>query len=120
MSGMLSKNADTNPSASAFCQEGDGNDSTGISEAEATRQRRKIDPFTAPGRMLQSGRRQPAVSAMAAATAAPMNGKRDEISGCVAFTPTLTATALARMNMTITTRGQSITCAVFASLMIGA
>ena len=90
VSGMLSKNDDTNPRASAFCQDGDGNDSTGISEAEATRQRRKTDPFTAPGRMLQSGRRQPAVSAMAAATAVPMNGKRDEISGCVAFTPTLT------------------------------
>ncbi len=91
-----------------------------MSEAEATRHSRKIEPLTAPGTTLQSGRRHGAVSAMASATAAPMNGKPPATSGCVTFTPTFTATALARMMPTIATRAQSMTSDGSASLMIGA
>ena len=54
-----------------------------MSEADATRHSRKIEPRTAPGTTLQSGRRQGAVSAMARATAVPMNGKSPAMSGCV-------------------------------------
>ena len=72
---MLSNPAETKPSASAVFHEAAGSASTGINDADATRQSRKIEPLKAPGSALQSGRRMPTVSSSETATAVPMNGK---------------------------------------------
>src|SRR4029453_17282027 len=117
---MLSKNADTNPSASALPGVGNGSEATGISDAEATRHSRNSEPLSAPGRTLRSGRRQADVSVVARTTVTPMNGNRSDSDGAEALIPTLTATALARMKPTIAMRGQSTARPGPASFRIGA
>ena len=106
---MLSKNAETNPSASALCHDAAGSDATGMSEADATRHSRKSDA-------LDRARHDAEVRAAPGAG----NGKRErdgepdegkpvrELRRPFALMPTLTATALARTNATVATRGQSI------------
>ncbi|MNC91930.1 hypothetical protein D3C83_82720 [compost metagenome] len=75
---MLSKTAETKPSASADSHEAAGSFSTGIMEAHRMSESRKMLPWNDSGSRPQSGLRHGTHARIATHTAAPMNGKRSE------------------------------------------
>src|SRR2546423_15597070 len=98
---MLSKTAERNPRPSVDGHEAGGNFSTGISDADKTSARRKIEPLNVSGSNSQSGRRSPAESRRAIQTAAPMKGKLSAKCGNFKFNVAVLATARTRINATI-------------------
>src|ERR1700688_1925960 len=104
---MLSNTADRNPRPSVVSHEADGSFSTGIIAAVVTSARRKTVPRKVAGSSGQSGRRAPAVTRIAAHTAAPITGKRSSTSGYLRLATTFATIATTRMKATIATRAQS-------------
>ncbi len=119
VSGMLSNTAEMKPRPKAECQEAGGSVSTGIIEAQLTRDSRKIEPLVASGNNSQSGRRSGTLSRSAIHTVAPMNGKRSEISLYSTLTITLVTMAQTRISATMPTRGQSMRMWLCSCLMMG-
>src|ERR1017187_6560001 len=107
VSGMLSNTAETKPRPKAECQDAAGSASTGIIDAQVTRDSRKIDPLLASGSSSQSGLLSGTLNRIAAHTAAPMNGKGTEGSLNSTLTITLATIAQIRISATMPARGQS-------------
>src|SRR5690348_15236791 len=116
---MLSNTAETNPKPIATLHDASGSVSTGIIDAANTSERRKMLPLSAPGSSSQWGRRRGTHSNSATHTAAPMNGKRSEISVNRTLTTTLATIAVIKIAATMNTRAQSIETPTGGSRVIG-
>src|SRR5574343_240576 len=100
-------------------QEAWGNCSTGIIEAQSTRESRKIEPLMVSGISSQSCRRTGMVRMMAAQTATPMKGKCSASSVNLTFTVMFVPTAKTSIRPTMKMRPQSTWVCSWACLMIG-
>src|SRR5436190_20470805 len=116
---MLSKTGDTNPRLIATGHDAAGSLCTGIIDAASTSESRKMLPLSAFGNSSHAGRRSGTQINNATQTAAPMKGKRSEISMYWALTTTGTTIAATRINATMNTRAQSTTMPTGGSRVIG-
>src|SRR3990167_5040115 len=81
VSGMLSNTAETKPRPMVVGQLAGGRLSTGISDADITRQSRNNVPFSDDPMIAQSGLRSSAVTMIAAQTPMPITGSMSSSSG---------------------------------------
>ena len=116
---MLSNTADTKPSPIATRHDASGSLCTGIIDAARTSESRKMLPLSAFGNSSHAGRRSGTQTRRAAQTAAPMKGKRSEISLYLTLTTTLTTIAATSISATMNTRAQSTTMPTGGSRVIG-
>ena len=90
-----------------------------MSEAQVTSESRKIVPLNVSGITSQSGRRNSAVTRMAAHTASPRSGNASSSAGNLRLAITFAAIAVTSITATMKTRAHSTLNSEGACLTIG-